>query len=164
MFVARAWRVRTRPIGTQCLCVGGIMVCGPISYSPRATFRPYGTVADVERFSTNISSLRDDPLALRLCYKRSVPLGRFPTFYDCATNIPSLRDGPPNVERIFYKHSVPLGRFPRLYDCATNVPSLWDGFLFDDCATHLVPLGQVGCGSSFRAERKFWWLTSGVIR
>src|SRR5690606_3983069 len=71
------------------------MVCGPISYSPRQTFRPYGTVADVERFSTNISSLRDDPLALRLCYKRSVPLGRFPTFYDCATNIPSLWDGSP---------------------------------------------------------------------
>src|SRR5690606_34853436 len=130
MFVARAWRVRARPIGTQCLCVVGIMVCGPISYSPRQTFRPYGTVADVERFSTNISSLRDDSLALRLCYKRSVPLGRFPTFYDCATNIPSL----------------------------------WDGFLFDDCATHLVPLGQVGCGSSFRAERKFWRLTSGVIQ
>src|SRR5690606_11430654 len=104
------------------------MVCGPISYSPRQTFRPYGTVADVERFSTNISSLRDDPLALRLCYKRAVPLGRFPTFYDCATNIPSLRDGPPNVERLLqtfrpygtvpqalrlcYKRAVPLGRFP----------------------------------------------------
>src|SRR5690606_13345101 len=140
------------------------MVCGPISYSPRQTFRPYGTVADVERFSTNISSLRDDSHALRLCYKRSVPLGRFPTFYDCATNIPSLRDGPPNVERLLqtlrpygtvpqalrlcYKRSVPLGRFPT----------------FDDCATHLVPLGQVGCGSSFRAERKFWRLTSGVIQ
>src|SRR5690606_26163653 len=48
---------------------------------------------NVERFSTNIPSLRDDSLALRLCYKRSVPLGRFPTFYDCATNVPSRWDG-----------------------------------------------------------------------
>src|SRR5690606_15569496 len=42
-----------------------------------------------------MASLRDDSLALRLCYKHSVPLGRFPTFYDCATNISSLRDGSP---------------------------------------------------------------------
>src|SRR5690606_37004213 len=89
---------------------GWNFVCRTISYLRRQTFRPYGTVADVERFSTNIPSLRDDPLALRLCYKRSVPLGRFPTFYDCATNIPSLRDGP-----------------PMLNGFSTNIPSLWDG-------------------------------------
>src|SRR5690606_39668655 len=50
--------------------------------------------------------------------------------------------------RLCYKRSVPLGRFPT----------------FDDCATQLVPLGPVGWGSPFRAERKFWWLTSGVIQ
>src|SRR5690606_42129308 len=73
-----------------------------------------------------MASLRDDSLALRLCYKRSVPLGRFPTFYDCATNIPSLWDGS-YVLRLCYKRSVPLGRFPTFYDCATNISSLRDG-------------------------------------
>src|SRR5690606_1296976 len=77
MFGARAWRVGTRPIGTQCLCVVGIMVCGPIPYSPRQTFRPYGTV----------------PPMLNDCYKHFVPTGRFPRPYDCATNVPSLWDG-----------------------------------------------------------------------
>src|SRR5690606_20385996 len=109
MFVARAWRVRTRPIGTQCLCVVGIMVCGPISYSPRQTFRPYGTVADVERFSTNIPSLRDGSPGSTIVLQTCRPSGTVPTFYDCATNIPSLRDGP-----------------PMLNGFSTTIPSLWD--------------------------------------
>src|SRR5690606_12107480 len=100
------------------------------------TFRPYGTV----------------PPMLNGCYKHFVPTGRFPrstivlqtfrpagtvpTFYDCATNIPSLRDGPPMLNDC-YKHFVPTGRFPRLYDCATNVPSRWDGFLRSKIVLHI---------------------------
>src|SRR5690606_39138110 len=97
---------------------------------------------------TNISSLWDGP----------------PMLNGFSTNIPSRWDGflrstivlqtfrpsgtVPQALRLCYKRAVPLGRFPT----------------FDDCATQLVPLGPVGCGSSFGAERKFWWLTSGVIR
>src|SRR5690606_38977231 len=164
MFVARAWRVRPRPMGTQCLCAGGIMVCGPIRYSPRQTFRTYGTVprmlngcykhgVPTGRFPRSTIVLQTFRPAgtvsyvLRLCYKHSVPTGRSP---DVERLLQTFRPygTVPQALRLCYKRSVPLGRFPT----------------FDDCATHLVPLGQVGCGSSFRAERKFWWLTSGVIR
>src|SRR5690606_37400198 len=111
------------------------------------------------------------PRMLNGCYKHGVPTGRFPrstivlqTFRPAGTvsyvlrlcykhSVPTGRS--PDVERIFYKHSVPLGRFPRLYDCATNVPSLWDGFLFDDCATQLVPLGPVGETDRVLPELKF---------
>src|SRR5690606_8962074 len=58
---------------------GWNFVCRTISYLRRQTFRPYGTVADVVRFSTNIPSLRDGP----------------PMLNGFSTNIPSLRDGSP---------------------------------------------------------------------
>src|SRR5690606_40681950 len=99
------------------------------------------------------------------------PYGTIPSLYDCATNVPSRWDGflrstivlqtfrpygtvPPMLNDC-YKHFVPTGRFPALYDCATNIPSLWDGFLFDDCATQLVPLGQVGETDRVLPELKF---------
>src|SRR5690606_9396661 len=93
---------------------GWNFVCRTISYLRRQTFRPYGTA----------------PPMLNGCYKHFVPTGRFPrstivlqtcrpsgtvpTFYDCATNIPSLRNGP-----------------PMLNGFSTNIPSLWVPSLWD---------------------------------
>ena len=58
------------------------------------------------------------------------------------TNIPSLRDGPPNVERLLQTFR-PYGTIPSLYDCATNVPSLWDGsYVLRLCYKHSVPTGR----------------------
>src|SRR5690606_16501795 len=75
------------------------------------------------------------------------------------TNIPYLRDGPPDVERLLQTWR-PYGTIPSLYDCATNVPSRWDGFLrstivlqtfrpygtvppmLNDCYKHFVPTGR----------------------
>src|SRR5690606_22284804 len=121
MFVARAWRVRTRPMGTQCLCVVGIMVCGPISYSPRQTFRPYGTIPSLYDCATNVPSRWDGFLRSTIVLQTFRPYGTVPPMLnDCYKHfVPTGRS--PDVERIFYNHSVPLGRFPRLYDCATNV-------------------------------------------
>src|SRR5690606_12107481 len=111
------------------------------------TFRPYGTIPSLYDCATNVPSRWDGSYVLRLCYKHSVPTGRSP---DVERLLQTFRPygTVPQALRLCYKRSVPLGRFPT----------------FEDCATHLVPLGQVGCGSSFRAERKFWRLTSGVIQ
>src|SRR5690606_29592866 len=77
MFVARAWRVRTRPMGTQCLCVVGILSVARSRICADKHSVPTGRSPDVER----------------IFYNHSVPLGRFPRPYDCATNVPSLWDG-----------------------------------------------------------------------
>src|SRR5690606_15450735 len=58
------------------------------------------------------------------------------------TNIPSLRDGPPDVERLLQTFR-PYGTIPSLYDCATNVPSRWDGsYVLRLCYKRAVPLGR----------------------
>src|SRR5690606_36667918 len=120
MFVARAWRVRTRPMGTQCLCVVGILsvarsrICAD-KHSVR-TGRP----PDVVQLLQTFRPAETGSYVLRLCYKHSVLTGRSP-----------------DRERIFYNHAVPLERFPRLYDCATNVPSRWDGFLRSMIVLHI---------------------------
>src|SRR5690606_33210822 len=120
MFVARAWRVRTRPMGTQCLCVVGILSVARSRICADKHSVPTGRPPDVERLLQTFRPSGTILCALRLCYKHSVPTGRSP-----------------DVERIFYNHSVPLGRFPRPYDCATNVPSLWDGFLRSMIVLHI---------------------------
>src|SRR5690606_19655243 len=90
MFVARAWRVRTRPMGTQCLCVVGILSVARSRICADKHSVPTGRPPDVERLLQTFRPSGTILCALRLCYKHSVPLGRFPTFDDCATQLVPL--------------------------------------------------------------------------
>src|SRR5690606_20350633 len=79
MFVARAWRVRTRPMGTQCLCVVGILSVARSRICADKHSVPTGRPPDVERLLQTFRPSGTILCALRLCYKRAVPLGRFST-------------------------------------------------------------------------------------